>query len=50
MWAPANTEVIKVIEAEKLLTKIEDKSFVNNENVNYMAKNKSLVRITDENG
>lgn len=50
MRATANAEVIEVIKADGPLTKIEDKSSVNNEEVNYMVSNKSLARITDENG
>lgn len=50
MRATANAEVIEVIKADGPLTKIEEKSSVNNEEVNYMVSNKSLARITDENG
>jgi len=50
MRATANAEVIEVIKADGPLTKIEDNSWINNEEVNYMASNKSLARITDENG
>jgi len=50
MIAAANAEVIEVIKADGPLTKIEDKSSINNEEVNYMASNKSLARITGENG
>lgn len=50
MRATANAEVIEVIKADGPVTKIEDKSSINNEEVHYMASNKSLARITDENG
>jgi hypothetical protein len=50
MRATANAEVIEVIKADGPVTKIEDKSSINNEEVNYMASNKSLARVTDENG
>jgi hypothetical protein len=50
MRATANAEIIEGIKAEGPGTKIEDKSSMNNEEVNYMASNKSLARITDENG
>jgi hypothetical protein len=50
MRATANAEVIEVIKADGPVTKIEDKSSMNNEEVNYMVSNKSLARLTDENG
>jgi hypothetical protein len=50
MRATANAEIIEGIKADGPRTKIEDKSSLNNEEVNYMASNKSLARITDENG
>lgn len=50
MRATANAEIIEGIKADGPRTKIEDKSSINNEEVNYMASNKSLARITDENG
>lgn len=50
MRATADAEVIEVIKTDGPLTKIEDKSSINNEEVNNMASNKSLARITDENG
>jgi hypothetical protein len=50
MRATANAEIIEEIKAEGPGTQIEDKSSMNNEEVNYMASNKSLTWITDENG
>ena len=40
MRAPANAEIIEVIEVDRSVTKIEVKSFMNNEEVNNIAINK----------